>query len=122
MSGTSVPASEPIPKCPKCERPLVRRTERRGSNTGSDFWGCSEFPRCRGIVAYEPTVEAPVGEDSAVVAAADEDSGAAEEATTPDADGKPAGFLMKVARTVDKGWRWYLETGDTRRFRSWWWG
>ena len=112
MSGTSVPASEPIPNCPKCERPMVRRTARRGSNAGSDFWGCSEFPRCRGVVAYEPTVEAPVGEGSVVVAAADEDQGGVEEATTPDADGKRDGFLMKVARTVDKGWRWYLESDE----------
>ena len=73
MSGTSVPTSEPTPNCPKCERPMARRTARRGSNAGSDFCGCPEFPRCRGIVAYEPTAEAPVGEDSVVLTTADED-------------------------------------------------
>ena len=103
MSGTSVPASEPIPNCPKCERPMVRRTARRGSNAGSDFWGCPDFPRCRGIVAYEPTAEAPVGEDSVVLTTADEHHGTVEEATTPDADGKREGFLTRVAKAVDKG-------------------
>ena len=98
---------------------MVRRTARRGSNAGSDFWGCSEFPRCRGVVAYEPTVEAPVGEGSVVVAAADEDQGGVEEATTPDADGKRDGFLMKVARTVDKGWRWYLESDEPDAAGRW---
>ena len=119
MSGTSVPVSEPIPNCPKCERPMVGRTARRGSNAGSDFWGCSEFPRCRGVVAYEPTVEAPVGEGSVVVAAADEAQGAVEEATTPDADGKREGFLRKVARTVDKGRRWYLESDEPDAAGRW---
>ena len=119
MSGTSVPASEPIPNCPKCERPMVRRTARRGSNVGSDFWGCPEFPRCRGIVTYEPTVGPPVGEDSVVVAVADEDQGAAEEATTPDTGGKSEGFLMKVARTVDKGRRWYLERDEPDAAGRW---
>ena len=119
MSGTSVPASEPVPDCPKCGRPMVRRTARRRANTGSEFWGCSEFPRCRSVVAYEPVVEAPVGEDSVVVAAADEEQGANEEAATPDADGKPEGFLTKVARTVDKGWRWYLETDEPDATGRW---
>lgn len=34
--------------CPKCERQMVLRTARRGSNRGSQFWSCSAYPRCRG--------------------------------------------------------------------------
>jgi DNA topoisomerase-1 len=30
------------PLCPKCGKPLVKRTSARG-----DFWGCSGFPNCR---------------------------------------------------------------------------
>ena len=30
----------PIPNCPKCDRPMVRRTARRVANAGSEFWGC----------------------------------------------------------------------------------
>ena len=53
------------------------------------------------------------------LAAADEDQGAVEEATTPDADGKREGFLRKVARTVDKGRRWYLESDEPDAAGRW---
>lgn len=33
--------------CPKCGALMVRRTATRGSNAGSEFWGCSEYPDCR---------------------------------------------------------------------------
>jgi len=33
--------------CPKCEEVMVLRT---GANSGSHFWGCSNFPRCRGKI------------------------------------------------------------------------
>lgn len=36
------------PLCPRCNRTMIVRTARRGSNTGHQFWGCSGFPRCRG--------------------------------------------------------------------------
>ncbi len=36
------------PNCPRCGSQMVRRTARRGRNPGSQFWGCSRFPRCRG--------------------------------------------------------------------------
>lgn len=37
------------PSCPKCGERMVRRTARKGTNVGSDFWGCPQFPRCRGV-------------------------------------------------------------------------
>lgn len=33
--------------CPKCGSTLVRRVARKGKNTGSAFWGCGSFPKCR---------------------------------------------------------------------------
>jgi restriction system protein len=33
--------------CPKCESEMVLRTAAKGTDAGSRFWGCSEFPRCR---------------------------------------------------------------------------
>ncbi len=33
--------------CPKCGAPMVRRTAAKGSNVGSEFWGCSKYPECR---------------------------------------------------------------------------
>lgn len=37
------------PKCPKCGAPMVLRTATKGDNKGSQFYGCSQFPKCRGI-------------------------------------------------------------------------
>jgi hypothetical protein len=34
------------PHCPSCTRPMVKRTVRRGSRAGSEFWGCSNYPVC----------------------------------------------------------------------------
>ena len=35
--------------CPHCGSTVVKRVARKGSNAGSEFWGCSTFPSCRGI-------------------------------------------------------------------------
>ena len=37
---------EPSPACPRCEKPMRRRR----SNNG-EFWGCTDFPKCRGTKA-----------------------------------------------------------------------
>ena len=36
------------PHCPSCNRAMVKRTARRDALTGSEFWGCSSYPTCRG--------------------------------------------------------------------------
>ncbi|WP_422823965.1 restriction endonuclease [Variovorax robiniae] len=41
-------AAKEAPACPKCRQPMLRRTAKKGANAGKDFWGCSEYPRCRG--------------------------------------------------------------------------
>ena len=38
-----------FPSCPKCASPMVRRQVKAGDNAGREFWGCSTFPKCRGI-------------------------------------------------------------------------
>jgi len=43
-------ASEKAPACPKCGKPMRRRTARQGARAGQAFWGCSGYPDCRGIV------------------------------------------------------------------------
>jgi len=42
---------EPIapPVCPKCGAPMLRREGKSGALAGKVFWGCSTFPKCRGI-------------------------------------------------------------------------
>lgn len=36
--------------CPKCGSPMVLREVKKGDNSGKQFWGCSQYPRCRGII------------------------------------------------------------------------
>ncbi len=33
--------------CPKCESQMILRTAGKGSGRGKQFWGCSNYPRCR---------------------------------------------------------------------------
>lgn len=117
MSGSSPHASEPVPDCPKCGQPMVRRTARRGANAGGEFWGCSEFPRCRGIKQHQPPMDSSADEDASAPPQTALDS--AEEAAGPDADDKPRGFLTKVGQAIDKGHRWYLERDEPDAAGRW---
>ena len=36
--------------CPKCGAPMIRRKAAKGSNAGKEFYGCSNYPRCRCII------------------------------------------------------------------------
>ena len=38
-------------QCPVCASAMVRRVAKRGDNVGSEFWGCSKYPACRGTRA-----------------------------------------------------------------------
>lgn len=51
-NGSETPVvtnSEGPVTCPQCASAMVRRVARRG--TGGEFWGCSQFPECRGTRA-----------------------------------------------------------------------
>ena len=39
---------DPTKHCPKCGAAMEMRTAERGPNPGSQFWGCSRYPRCHG--------------------------------------------------------------------------
>lgn len=43
------------PTCPKCGGKMVKRTARKGPNVGAQFWGCSEFPKCRSTLRIRST-------------------------------------------------------------------
>lgn len=45
------PANHQNPMCPRCGNPMVLRAAGRGDNKGKPFWGCREFPTCRGTRA-----------------------------------------------------------------------
>jgi restriction system protein len=34
--------------CPVCQRPMVKRIAKHGANSGNAFWGCSQYPACKG--------------------------------------------------------------------------
>ena len=42
--------SDPIPACPQCGKAMVLRTAKTGQNAGKQFWGCSAYPECKGVV------------------------------------------------------------------------
>lgn len=39
-----------VPDCPKCGAHMVARQSKAGGNAGRRFWGCSTFPKCRGVI------------------------------------------------------------------------
>ena len=47
--ATSSEATSPVvPRCPTCGKPMVVRKARKGANAGAIFWGCSDYPTCKG--------------------------------------------------------------------------
>lgn len=38
------------PNCPKCGSQMIRRIAKQGANAGQAFYGCSSYPKCRGIL------------------------------------------------------------------------
>jgi len=38
------------PACPKCGASMVKRKARKGKYVGNEFYGCSSYPKCRGII------------------------------------------------------------------------
>jgi len=50
-SHITVTSDEPdhlTPNCPRCNTPMVMREARRGAHAGEKFWGCVDYPKCRG--------------------------------------------------------------------------
>jgi restriction system protein len=43
-------APESIPPCPQCGKPMALRTAKTGKNEGKQFWGCTAYPECKGVV------------------------------------------------------------------------
>ena len=40
---------ENAPNCPDCGKPMHQRNAQKGKHAGSQFWGCSAYPECKGI-------------------------------------------------------------------------
>lgn len=55
---TDTPATD-IPRCPVCHLAMRRRTAARGRHAGKPFWGCSRYPRCRGVLDISESSDPP---------------------------------------------------------------
>ena len=53
QSGNMQAQPEVARACPKCGGEMVLRVAKKGPNSGKEFWGCSKFPGCRGVVSVE---------------------------------------------------------------------
>lgn len=42
--------SDPVPRCPQCGKPMALRTAKTGQRAGQQFWGCTDYPACKGTV------------------------------------------------------------------------
>lgn len=51
--------------CPLCGKLMVLRTARKGGRRGSQFWGCSGYPECRGTRKLDGS-DGSVGSDRSV--------------------------------------------------------
>lgn len=50
LNETATKGTEENPKvCPRCGAELVLRTAKKGDNSGKEFYGCCNFPKCRYI-------------------------------------------------------------------------
>jgi hypothetical protein len=47
------PVSRAAPACLKCGSEMVLRTAKSGANAGEQFWGCPDYPKCRGVLKFE---------------------------------------------------------------------
>jgi restriction system protein len=52
--SSAPPARSPSPPCPVCDGAMILRTAKKGGNAGTEFWGCSTFPTCRGTRPLYP--------------------------------------------------------------------
>ncbi len=96
--------------CPKCGAAMVRRVAKRGENAGSEFWGCSTFPKCRSVVPIEVAgpQEPPAGDRS--------DQRCRFSSPHPEPQ---KGLLRKAAAAIHGIWRWNLESDEPDATDRW---
>lgn len=41
------------PPCPLCKGLMALRTARKGGKAGSQFWGCLDYPKCKGTLRFD---------------------------------------------------------------------
>jgi len=56
-SSPAVADSGAAPACPICGAAMKKRTASQGRHAGTQFWGCSRYPACKGIRQIQPAFE-----------------------------------------------------------------
>jgi ssDNA-binding Zn-finger/Zn-ribbon topoisomerase 1 len=56
--GDTCIKTKPEPNCPECGGKMVLRLPRNDQNW-SPFWGCKDYPNCRGSVNIDPQTGEP---------------------------------------------------------------
>mgnify|MGYP002619937624 CR=1 FL=1 len=51
-----VRAESAAPVCPLCTSPMIQRTAKKGPNAGNAFWGCTQYPKCKGTRNMEADI------------------------------------------------------------------
>lgn len=44
--------SDAIPTCPRCNGEMIQRVAKKGLRQDQAFYGCNQFPKCRGVVNF----------------------------------------------------------------------
>ena len=52
--------SDNRPRCPECGDDMILRTAKKGPRYGQRFWGCRQYPSCRGTATFNGAEEDPV--------------------------------------------------------------
>lgn len=45
------------PLCPKCGKPMLKRMQKKGREQGREFWGCSDYPNCNGLLPINQNIQ-----------------------------------------------------------------
>lgn len=48
VTNTNIRSAGVVRFCPVCHSQMIKREARRGSRAGQEFWGCPNYPDCRG--------------------------------------------------------------------------
>jgi len=51
VESESVVKENHDPTCPKCGSDMALRAAKKGNNAGNQFWGCTNFPKCRKVLS-----------------------------------------------------------------------
>ena len=84
---------------------MVRRTARKGPNPGQQFWGCTAFPQCIGVINdHAPQTETGTIDPAKATAdpTTDEETPQPQQPTPADAHAGAPGLLGGLASDIER--------------------